>query len=961
MARVGVSLPLFLTLCGALHLGSVRPACAQQTFAYGYGSALVRGTVVDESGAIVPRVTVTVTNVATGVTRHALAGPAGMFIIPLLPPGRYSITARRRGFATVEVRNLVLRHADQVLVRIRLEVAPFREAVTVSAGHDLLGRGLAGAADLPGATSTTLVASFTSQTLADLPNTRNFIDAIETAAAITNRGAFGAGGNVEGYDVFGWGAATNSYQLNGVPINNAEFGNSWINPNYDTIEEIQVLGPGATAEHANFTGASINLITKAGTNEFRGGGSAWYTGRGLLDDNSRGIPDYLPDLVKYRVETSFHLGGPAIRDRVLFFGSAGQTLSSSAPHRDPTAPAGTPDFYDGLRRRSYQVRLDLLPAAQHRLSGMYDAEPITNRDLGLKPGAAGTEIGYWRDWTSHIGLLTWHATWSNRTVSQVKFGIGSGHNYRVPNAATEIPAVIDLRRGERRYGSAGFRRDQENVRRQFLASATHYAEKFLGREHEAKWGLEYERAAALTQLRTSGNAMFYLLPYSPGVTYAWGMTGYNQHQSTKVERVSAYLQDQIKSTPRSTVTLGIRYDGPSLIDGNTGRSLMSFKNVALRGGVSYDLSGDGRAVLRGAYGRYYEKVPTYGPGYYAGSGNTPASYYRLITPQPIDPSDWRTLQALIIQPSNLIAVFATSSKSVDPALRNPKTDALNVGLEKLIGRKLGMSLSYLFKRSDDYISLATHGDLRFERFIYTHPFNNRELQLYNWVNQEVERDDHLANLGDFYQRNHLAIAEVRGRLDSRFFISTSLTWERSTGTHDNNECAVLTLCTGGHDKDPNYTQNPFHDGLLAANRTWQFKLSATARIPGGVTTTWDYRWLSGQPWGATDRAYAVPGFDDPHYGEVLLEPKDARRQAPISLLNLRLGKQFTVGRVRAVVLLDVLNAFNSASPSGTAYHRNLTDRFTYTLDANGEPASAFGTPVAIQRPREARFGLRVTF
>ncbi len=959
--RAAVSLLLVPVVFAVVGAGMVRPACAQQAFAPGYAPALVRGTVVDGSGALVPRVTVTATNAETGVTRAALAGPEGTFVIPLLQPGRYTISARRSGFATVEVRDIVLRQADQVLVRIRLDIAPLHQSIIVSAERDLLGRALVTTAALPGVSSTTLFTTFSAERLAVLPNSRSFADAIETAAAINNRSAFGAGGNVESYDVFAWGAATNSYQLNGLPVNSLEYGSSWITPDYETIEEIQVVGPGAGAEHANFTGASINLITKAGTGDFRGGGSVWYTGRGLLGDNSRGIPDYLPDLTKYRVELSSYAGGPAVTDRVLFFGGIGQTLSSTAPHRDPTADPGVPDFFDSLRRTPYQVRVDVIPATPHRLSAMYNAEPVANRNLGLVPGA-GPEIGYWRDWTSNVGLLTWQAAWNGRTVSEVRFGNVSGHQYRVPNAPEDVPAVTDQRRGERQYGSAGFRRDQENARKQLLASVTHYTDNFLKTRHEAKGGIEYERATAVTDFRTSGDAMFFLYPYTGGATYVWALTGYNQHQSTRVERFSAYAQDKVTPTARSTVSAGIRYDGPAFIDGNTGRTLMSFNNLAVRAGGSYDLSGDGRAVLRAAYGRYYEKIPSYGPGYYAGTGSTPVSFYRLVTQGPIDPTDSTALRALVIRPDNLALIFTTASKPVDPEMGNPKTDALNVGLEKHIGSGLGMSLTYLYKRSDDYISLGTVGDLQFEPYTYAHPFNDRTLVLYNWVNPGIERDNHLTNLEYFYQRNHLAIAEVRGRVHPRVDITTSLTWERSTGTRENNECGVLSLCTNGLDQDPNYVANPFHNGLLLANRTWQFKLSGTARLPGGVTTSWDYRALSGHPWGATDRSYAVPGFNDTtYYSEVRLEAKDARRQAPVALLNLRAARQFALGRVRATALLDLLNAFNSASPYGTQYRQNIQDRFTYTLDANGEAAGAFGRPERIQRPREARFGLRLTF
>src|SRR5215207_5380660 len=75
-------------------------------------AATLGGTVLDENGAVVPAVEITVLNLSTAVQRHALTGGGGAFAVPLLPPGRYTLTAQRDGFATVEVKNLVLNVGD---------------------------------------------------------------------------------------------------------------------------------------------------------------------------------------------------------------------------------------------------------------------------------------------------------------------------------------------------------------------------------------------------------------------------------------------------------------------------------------------------------------------------------------------------------------------------------------------------------------------------------------------------------------------------------------------------------------------------------------------------------------------------------------------------------------------------------------------------------------------------------
>src|SRR5262245_16706020 len=76
-------------------------------------TASITGTVVDDTGAIVPDVAVTVVNLGTGLQRQTTAGKDGLFVVPLLPPGRYSLTAERDGFAPTQIRELVLNVNDE--------------------------------------------------------------------------------------------------------------------------------------------------------------------------------------------------------------------------------------------------------------------------------------------------------------------------------------------------------------------------------------------------------------------------------------------------------------------------------------------------------------------------------------------------------------------------------------------------------------------------------------------------------------------------------------------------------------------------------------------------------------------------------------------------------------------------------------------------------------------------------
>src|SRR5690349_7197987 len=96
-------------------------------------TASVGGTVLDETGAVVPNVAVTVVNLGNGLQRVTLAGAQGTFVIPLLPPGTYRLTAQRDGFRPAELTELVLNVGDDLKVNVLLALGNIEASVTVTA------------------------------------------------------------------------------------------------------------------------------------------------------------------------------------------------------------------------------------------------------------------------------------------------------------------------------------------------------------------------------------------------------------------------------------------------------------------------------------------------------------------------------------------------------------------------------------------------------------------------------------------------------------------------------------------------------------------------------------------------------------------------------------------------------------------------------------------------------------
>src|SRR5215204_3701779 len=338
-------------------------------------AATLGGTVLDENGAVVPSVEITALNLSTAVQRHALTGGEGAFVIPLLPPGRYTLTAQRDGFATLEVRNIVLNVGDRQALRIRLQVGEVGESVTVV---DALNPGIERSAS--SSVSTVVNRRF----VENLPlNGRSFQSLFELApGAVLTRTTFNEQGQ---FSVNGQRANANYFTVDGVSANvgvsagaapgQAAAGglpaltvlggaNNLVS--LDALEEFRLMTSSYAPEFGRTPGAQVAIATRAGTNELHGSAFEYFRG-GALDANdwfanSRGLAR--PAILQHDFGAT--LGGPVVRNRAFFFAS-----------------------YEGMRLRQPQYALTDVPSPGSRATApaqvrqLLNAFPVPNgADLG---------------------------------------------------------------------------------------------------------------------------------------------------------------------------------------------------------------------------------------------------------------------------------------------------------------------------------------------------------------------------------------------------------------------------------------------------------------------------------------------------------------------------------------------------------------------------------------------------
>src|SRR5437870_1309194 len=283
---------------------------AAASWVYGQ-TASITGTVTDPAGAVLPGVTITITEVQTNASRTFITDERGDYRVSLLPPGRYRVEAALAGFKTAVRENIVLSVDDRLRVDFTLQLGEVAEKLIVT-------------------TSTPLVQSETSsvgtvidnQKVVELPlNGRQFESLAQLVpgslspapgSALSFRGGFNTAGARE---------TSNNNLLDGTDNNDPAINNFTLRPILDDIQEFKVLANSYSAEYGRGGGAQVIVSTKSGTNEFHL--SLWE----FLRNDKLDARDFFnkedsgPKRPFRRNQFGATAGGPIKHGRTFFFGA----------------------------------------------------------------------------------------------------------------------------------------------------------------------------------------------------------------------------------------------------------------------------------------------------------------------------------------------------------------------------------------------------------------------------------------------------------------------------------------------------------------------------------------------------------------------------------------------------------------------------------------------------------------
>jgi carboxypeptidase family protein/TonB-dependent receptor-like protein len=311
-------------------------AAAQQA------TAQLSGRVADQSSAVLPGVTVTATQTDTGFTRTVVTDGDGSYVMPNLPTGPYRLEVMLQGFRTYAQTGIVLQVGDNVVINAVLEVGELAETVSVEAATPLVNVRSAGISEV-----------VENERIVELPlQGRNVTDLVVLAGAAVpagNASAWGARGSA--ISVAGGLSYGVAYSLDGAIHNEPNTNLNLPLPFPDALQEFSVATSGLAAENGVHSGASVNAVTKSGTNTFHGNAFEFLRDKRFNATSplaSLGPDGRRRDDGLVRNQFGGTLGGPVVRDKLFFFfGSQGTITRRTVPDRIafvPTAAMLAGDF-----------------------------------------------------------------------------------------------------------------------------------------------------------------------------------------------------------------------------------------------------------------------------------------------------------------------------------------------------------------------------------------------------------------------------------------------------------------------------------------------------------------------------------------------------------------------------------------------------------------------------------------
>jgi len=946
----------------------------------------INGTVTDNTGAVLPGVTVTASSPALIQPQVQVTGADGGYRFLALPPGVYAIDFELTGFNQVKRQDVRVIINQTLTVDMQLQVATLQETVTVTGDSPIVD------------TSTTAMGTnFTKELLTEIPNARDVWAAMSQAPGIQMT-AFDVGGsntgNQSGYRSYGF-DTQNQTRVEGIDTTEGTNANAGYF-DFGSFEEFQVGGAGADAG-AFAGGAVLSISVKSGGDRFTG---TWYSDfitEGQVADN---VPDYLQTIntpnddgmfsrvglcfdrlgerickgnaTKKQMDLNGDVGGPIVKQKAWFFTSwrLNDKYEYIAGLGDQTQRSKLGNKY--TFKGTFQVgKNNQIIGFLNKREKLQDKRGI-NLTTPLSAAYYQSSRNYpWKmEWTSVLGsrafLDVLYGNWYNF------FPLRPVRDYGLYDGPWTPPRQ-DTATGQwsNTGGNNGYQ-DQKRYKPQFYTTLSYFKDGWKG-SHDLRTGFDWKRDRRSLfndqpfdiWYRDNNSALAQVDIYNSSVT------GIND-----VVYTAGWINDTWKLNSRLTLNLGVRVENykdqwpdqslvpngqPALAGWNDPRwvSFIAPKDVkattvantttlAPKLGFAYDLSGDNRTVLKGFIGQSrWNSADTLADQ--ENPVGLAALRYAFVSCAAGQTTGCDLNgDRLVSSPAELGAWQSTQGGGgfvrVDRDLTRPTSNEISMNLEREITTGLSGRASWVYKnmrnvwgevdvlREAGYTVPFTINDPGADRVVGTaddQTFQTLALAAGTGSDRVYTNDSR--NDADF----HTMEFALNKRFSNKWMLLSSFGYTWSTMVHS----------AGGA---RSFVYRPFDlmwgDGGKETDTLWNYKIIGRYVLPYDIGFSGSWKVQSGFNYARTiSVTMPVEGART-----IRVEPIDSHRYPAVGILDFRLDKTVDMGKFgRVTPMLDVFNILNSGVPT--------TVRTTNTATA------PFNEVTAILNPRVIRFGFRYNF
>ena len=520
-------------------------------------SGSINGTVTDNTGAILPGVTITATSPALMGVQTALTNADGQYRFPTLPPGTYQLTYELSGFAKVVREPIVVQVGFTATVAVQMQVAGLQETVTVS-----------GASPVVDVQNTNIQNNFTAEALSNLPSARDIWSIIGLSPGVTVE-RFDVGGSRAGsqtdYQAYGLSGQVR-VMADGANLTEGTGGEPYFD--FGAFEEVQ-LGTSSNDASMPTPGVMISTVIKSGGNEVKGNMYVDYEHENL---QARNVTDELravgvgegSRITKYW-DPNVNVGGPFKRDKFWYFASLRAQRIGTTVTGFPVEDPGTFEFVTRLSGITEKVTYQINQNNKISQWMQFRQKEQPHRDAS---GSRYLDAVFRQDSISPYGGVDWHSVVSPTFFFNARFGSWGYNwaNYAYGGDLTEnanftnrlIERVTSIQKGSA-VADRNYRR-----RWQGDFAGTWFRDSWAGGDHTIKAGYTGE-----TEVQKDINDGYFDevrlnfdSPANAPYTVPWRVQIYNT-STTAVSNLlhhGAYLNDQITLSPKITLNAGVRWD-----------------------------------------------------------------------------------------------------------------------------------------------------------------------------------------------------------------------------------------------------------------------------------------------------------------------------------------------------------------------------------------------------------------